>query len=114
MCVSVSVPVPVPVSVPLPAHMSTPVYMGLCWCACASVGVWLHPKETRLLMDALDQDGSGEIDEAEFIVFWNASVDLDASIQGSMCIRRCHCAFCRSASSNGSIYVKRHVVGFLT
>jgi hypothetical protein len=86
--------------------------------ALVQVGVWLHPKEVTILMDALDADGrftlvrpprsplrarasaharhaaplllriwiltfppndcgSGEIDEKEFIIFWNAVVDLD-------------------------------------
>jgi hypothetical protein len=45
--------------------------------AVLQVGVWLHPKETELLMNALDQDGSGEIEEDEFVAFWNAVIDLD-------------------------------------
>ena len=49
--------------------------------AVLQVGVWLHPSETSLLMDALDQDGSGEIEADEFEAFWNASIDLDEGLQ---------------------------------
>jgi Ca2+-binding EF-hand superfamily protein len=49
--------------------------------ALLQLGVWLHPKEIAILMDALDGDGSGEIDEEEFIVFWNATVNLDQGLE---------------------------------
>jgi Ca2+-binding EF-hand superfamily protein len=35
------------------------------------INVWLHPNETTALIEALDQDNSDSIDEAEFILFWN-------------------------------------------
>jgi hypothetical protein len=39
-------------------------------------GMWLSPSEVVILMETLDSDGSGDIDENEFINFWNKSVDL--------------------------------------
>ena len=54
--------------------------------ALVQVGVWLHPKEVTIMMDALDEDGSGEIDEDEFIVFWNCVVDLDEGKALSACL----------------------------
>ena len=36
-----------------------------------SVGIWLHPNETRALFETLDADGSNSIDLAEFVAFWN-------------------------------------------
>ena len=54
--------------------------------ALVQVGVWLHPKEVTIMMDALDEDGSGEGDEDEFIVFWNCVVDLDEGKALSACL----------------------------
>ena len=34
------------------------------------LGVWLHPLESQALMDALDEDGGGEIEEDELVSFW--------------------------------------------
>ena len=36
----------------------------------------LSPSEGVIIMETLDSDGSGDIDENEFINFWNKSVDL--------------------------------------
>ena len=35
------------------------------------INIWLHPNETTALIEALDEDNSDCIDEAEFILFWN-------------------------------------------
>lgn len=36
-----------------------------------SLGIWLHPAETAALLDALDEDGGGEIDLDEFSNWWD-------------------------------------------
>lgn len=37
------------------------------------LGVWLQPSELAALMEALDEDGGGEIDLAEFSTWWEAT-----------------------------------------
>ena len=38
------------------------------------LGVWLHPSESQALMDVLDGDGGGEIEEDEMEDYWSAYV----------------------------------------
>ena len=45
--------------------------------AMMEIGLWLHPKDVELMLNELDGDGGGEIDEEEFTTFWNATIDLD-------------------------------------
>jgi Ca2+-binding EF-hand superfamily protein len=36
-----------------------------------SLGIWLHPAELAALLEDLDSDGGGNIDQEEFEKFWD-------------------------------------------
>jgi len=67
--------------------------------ALVQVGVWLHPKEVTILIRILivafppPGCGSGEIDESEFIKFWNTVEDLDQGNPLFIYIYMCVCVY---------------------
>jgi hypothetical protein len=36
------------------------------------LGVWLHPKELQVLFSLVDEDDGGDVDEEEFVRFWES------------------------------------------